>query len=167
MSRPGKQEMSGSIFDRLLNRLQHSELSYVIHAHAAIRTMADAEQPLPFDVARLAKTIAFRTKGGSLILAVLRGTARVDYPRLAAIVGVNRRDLVPLSPDEVRELLGVEPGSVSPLMLQDGLTVHIDEDVFTMLPTIFCGIGRPDRTLEIAAADLVRLTGESVGGFSR
>lgn len=129
--------------------------------------MEDVADNLPFDVARLAKTIAFRRKDGGLILAVLRGTARVDYPRLSALVGVNRRDLVPLSPDEVRELLGVEPGSVSPLMLQDDLAVFIDDDVLTILPTIFCGIGRPDRTLELAVADLVKLTGGRVGGFSR
>ncbi|NVN99485.1 MAG: YbaK/EbsC family protein [Geobacteraceae bacterium] len=159
--------MSDSISDRLLEMLRHSDLPYVLHAHAAILTMADAEQQLPFDVARISKTIAFRRKDGGLILALLRGTARVDYPRLAELVGVNRRDLVPLSPDEVRELLGVNPGSVSPLMLRDDLTVYIEDDVLTILPTLFCGIGRPDRTLEISATDLVRLTGGSVGGFSR
>jgi Cys-tRNA(Pro)/Cys-tRNA(Cys) deacylase len=86
---------------------------------------------------------------------------------LAALVGVNRRDLAPLSPDEVREFLGVEPGSVSPLSLLGDAVVLIDDDVLTILPTIYCGIGRPDRTLEIAAADLVRLTGGPTGGFSR
>lgn len=128
--------------------------------------MEDVADNLPFDVARLAKTIAFRTKDGRIVLALLRGTARVDYPRLSALVGVSRRDLVPLSPIEVLELLGVEPGSVSPLMLQDDLAVFIDDDVLTILPTIFCGIGRPDRTVELVVADLVKLTGGRVGGFS-
>ena len=45
--------------------------------------------------------------------------------------------------------------------------VLIDDDVLTIQPTIYCGIGRPDRTLEIAAADLVRITGGRIGGFSR
>lgn len=129
--------------------------------------MADAEELLPFDVARLAKTIAFRTKDCRIVLAVLRGTARVDYPRLSALVEVNRRDLAALSPDEVREFLGVEPGSVSPLLPQGDVAVFIDEDVLTILPTIFCGIGRPDRTLELVATELVRITGGSVGEFSR
>ena len=33
--------------------------------------------------------------------------------------------------------------------------------------TPFCGIGRPDRTLEIAFADLVQLTGGQVADLSR
>lgn len=129
--------------------------------------MEDAAQTLAFDVERIVKTIAFRTRNGVLVLAALRGTRRVDYPRLAALAGVNRRDLAPLSPEEVRELLGVEPGSVSPLPLRKDAAVFIDDDVLTILPTIYCGIGRPDRTLEIVPADLTQLTGGMVGGFSR
>jgi Cys-tRNA(Pro)/Cys-tRNA(Cys) deacylase len=129
--------------------------------------MEDAEQNLSFDVARIVKTIAFRTRNGELILAALRGTRRVDYPRLAALVGVKRRELASLSPDEVRELLGVEPGSISPLPLREDVAVFIDEDVLMILPTIYCGIGRPDRTLEIAPDELVKLTSGRIGGFSR
>ena len=129
--------------------------------------MADAEKDLSFDIGRIVKTVAFRIRDGRLVLAALRGTGRVDYPRLAALVGVNRRDLSPLSPEEVRELLGVEPGCVSPLMQLEGATVLIDDDVLTILPTIYCGIGRSDRTLEIAAADLVALGNGSTGSFSR
>lgn len=129
--------------------------------------MEDAAQTLAFDMKRIVKTIAFRTRNGGLVLAALRGTRRVDYPRLAALAGVKRRDLAPLSPDEVRELLGVEPGSVSPLSLREDAAVFVDDDVLTILPTIYCGIGRPDRTLEITANDLTRLTGGMVGGFSR
>jgi Cys-tRNA(Pro)/Cys-tRNA(Cys) deacylase len=159
--------MPGSAFYRLLEIVERSGLPFVLHTHEATRTMEDAAQNLSFEMARIVKTIAFRTRNGGLVLAVLRGTGRVDYPRLAALVGVNRRDLAPLSPDEVRELLGVEPGSVSPLSLLGNAVVFIDDDVLTILPTIYCGIGRPDRTLEITAGDLVRLTGGTTGGFSR
>ncbi len=44
--------------------------------------------------------------------------------------------------------------------------VVIDEDVLAILPTLY-GIGRCDRTLEIAPADLVRLTGARVASLSR
>ena len=129
--------------------------------------MEDATQNLSFDVARIVKTVAFRIRSGGLVLAALRGTGRVDYPRLAALIGVNRRDLAPLSPEEVLELLGVEPGCVSPLLILGDAAVLINDDVLTIQPTIYCGIGRPDRTLEIAAVDLVRLTSGRIGGFSR
>jgi Cys-tRNA(Pro)/Cys-tRNA(Cys) deacylase len=91
----------------------------------------------------------------------------VDYPRFAALAGVNRRDLSPLAPSEVRNLLEVEPGSVSPLPLREDAAVFIDADVLQILPTVYCGIGRPDRTLEMAPDDLVRVSGGRVGGFSK
>ena len=154
-------------FRCLVGMVEQSGVPFVLHAHAPTRTMAEAGCNLTFDVARIVKTVAFRTRSGGLVLAALRGTRRVDYPRLSALVGVNRRDLSPLSPEEVRELLGVEPGSVSPLPLRENVSVLIDDDVLTILPTVYCGIGRPDRTLEMAPADLVRVAGGRVGTFSR
>jgi Cys-tRNA(Pro)/Cys-tRNA(Cys) deacylase len=154
-------------FEHLLEVVEQSGVPFILHEHAPARTMADAEQNLSFEVGRIVKTVAFRMRKGGIVLAVLRGTGRVDYPRLAALVRVNRRDVAPLSPEEVRELLGVEPGSVSPLMQSEGVTVIIDDDVLAIMPTIYCGIGRSDRTLEIAAVDLVALCNGSTGSFSR
>lgn len=155
------------VFDRLARFMEMSGAAFVIHEHAPTRTMADAERLLAFDVTRIVKTVAFRTRSGSLILAALRGTARVDYPRLAACAGVSRRDLAPLSPEEVQTQLGVEPGCVSPLSLMTDAALFIDADVPTILPTLYCGIGRPDRTLEVAPYDLVRISGGRVEMFSR
>jgi Cys-tRNA(Pro)/Cys-tRNA(Cys) deacylase len=142
-------------------------VTYVIHEHETMRTVEEmARNPL-FVMTRIVKTVAFRTRSGKVILAAVRGVRRVDYPRLAAIIGVNRRDLAPLSPDEVLELIGTKPGSVSPVPISEDVRVLIDDDVLTILPTLYCGTGSADRTLEIAPADLVRLTGGRVGSFSK
>ena len=150
-------------YQRLAEIVEQGGVPFLIHEHRASCTVEEAEQNLSFDVARIVKTVAFRTRSGRIALAAVRGTRRVDYAKLAALVGVNRRDLAALSPDEVREHLGVDPGSVSPLSLREDIFVLIDEDVLTILPTLYCGIGRSDRTLEIAPADLVRLTNGRVG----
>jgi Cys-tRNA(Pro)/Cys-tRNA(Cys) deacylase len=156
-----------TVFDRLTDRVARSGVPHVLHSHAATRTMEEAAQNLTFDVRRIVKTVAFRTRSGKLVLAALRGLSRVDYPRLAALVGVNRRDLSPLSPEEVQKLIGVEAGSVSPLPFRNDMLLLMDDDVLTILPTIYCGIGRPDRTLELAPADLLRLAGGRTGWFSQ
>ena len=161
------EETSYPAFDRLVRLVEQSGVPFVMHEHAPARTVADAREQLTLDVAQIVKTVAFRTRGGALVLAALRGTARVDYPRLAACAGVNRRDLAPLAPEEVRELLGVEPGSVSPLPLAPDAVLFIDADVQTILPTLYCGIGRPDRTLEIGPDDLIRVAGGEIGSFSK
>lgn len=156
-----------SIFPDLLAILENSGIPFTIHEHLATRTVDEARHNLWFDVDRLVKTVAFRTRSGKIVLAALRGTRRVDYARLARLLGVNRRDLAALSPAEVRQLLKVEPGSVSPVMGSEVVMVCFDDDVLTILPTLYCGIGRPDRTLEIASAGLVELTGGRVDSFSR
>lgn len=146
--------------------LTKSGVPFVIHSHEATRTVEDmARNPL-FDLTRIVKTVAFRTRNNGIVLAAVRGNRRVDYPRLAALLGINRRDLFPLSPEEVREFLGVEPGSVSPVSAR-GDAVLIDEEALTIRPTLYCGIGRPDRTLEIAPGDLVHISCGRTGRFSR
>lgn len=147
--------------------LTKSGVTFVIHSHEAMRTVEDmARNPL-FDLTRIVKTVAFRTRNNGIVLAAVRGNRRVDYPCLAALLGINRRDLSPLSPEEVREYLGVEPGSVSPGSALEDALVLIDEEALTIRPTLYCGIGRPDRTLEIAPGDLVKISGGRTGRFSQ
>lgn len=154
-------------FDRLLALVGESGVPFVLHTHPATRTIEEAERNLSFDTGRIVKTVAFRTRSGEVVLAALRGTRRVDYPHLAALLGINRRDLAPLAPAEVMALLGVEPGSVSPLPLRQETIILVDDDVLAIRSTVYCGSGRPDRTLELAPADLVRLAGGRTGDFSR
>jgi Cys-tRNA(Pro)/Cys-tRNA(Cys) deacylase len=153
-------------FQVLVDAVKRSGVPFVLHEHAPTRTVEDARS-LPFDSTRIVKTVAFHTANAGLVLAALRGSHRVDYAKLAALVGVNRRELASLSPEQVRDLLGVEPGSVSPVPLLANAVVYVDEDVLTILPTLYCGIGRCDRTLEIAPTDLLLLTGDRVASLSR
>lgn len=153
-------------FARLLALVAASGLPHRVLAHQPTRTMRDAAENLDLDPARIVKTIAFRLRDGRLVLAALRGTLRVDYAKLAAVLGVNRRDLAALSPQEVLAELGVEPGSVSPLPLAEA-EVLLDADALRIAPTAYCGLGRPDRTLEIAPADLLELCGGKIGEFSK
>lgn len=142
-------------------------MSCRLHEHEATRTIDEAERNLSFDVTRIVKTVAFQTRDGALVLAALRGMQRVDYARLAGLLGISRRDLSALSPEQVREQVGVEPGSVSPFSLLPEALVFVDDDVLDIRPTLYCGTGRPDRTLELAAADLICAAGARVGAFSR
>lgn len=155
------------LYDLIEEILTKNGVPFKVHAHEAMRTVEDMARDPLFDLSCIVKTVAFRTRNNGLVLAAVRGDRRVDYPRLAALLGINRRDLSPLSPEEVREFLGVEPGSVSPVSCRDDVVVLIDEEALTILPTLYCGIGRPDRTLEIAPEDLVRISGGRTGRFSR
>jgi Cys-tRNA(Pro)/Cys-tRNA(Cys) deacylase len=92
-----------------------------------------------------------------VVLVALRGEDRVDYRNLAAAFGVKRDQVNRLTPEEVLQTLGIEAGSVGPLSTVDNVQVIIDNNV-SQNETLFCGIGRPDRTLEIRLDDLLRIT---------
>lgn len=150
----------GSIYDRyeaIVSLLTTRSVPFTIHEHIPSYTVADAEAHLLFPLERLLKTIAFKTRSGSYVLAAVRGPDRIDYRKLAAACGTKRTDIFRLTPEEVVQAFGVEVGSVSPVLLQDGVQVFFDAQV-PVDETVFCGIGRPDRTLEIQLADLAQIS---------
>ena len=96
-------------------------------------------------------------RGGGAAIKVL-GAAAVGPRERVVLVELGEQVLV----------LGVAPGSVSPLLAGDGMTLCLDADVLTIAPSLYCGFGRPDRTLEIAPGELVEMLGEvKVGEFSK
>jgi Cys-tRNA(Pro)/Cys-tRNA(Cys) deacylase len=144
-------------YEAILTLLTARGIPFMIHEHVPSYTVADAKERTCFPLERLLKAIAFKTKAGGYILAVVRGLDRIDYRKLAAACGAKRTDIVRLTPEEVAEGFGVEVGSVSPLLVQEGVQVFFDTHVPTQ-ETVFCGVGRPDRTLEIHLMDLAQIT---------
>lgn len=148
-------------FEAIVNILTTRDVSYKVHEHVPSYTFADAEERLPFPAERLLKTVAFRIKNGAYLLAAVRGSDRLDYRKLAAASGAKRADIVRLTPEEVKDVFGIEAGSLSPIALHGEPKVFFDMQVPNE-ETVFCGIGRADRTLEIHLADLVQITGGKV-----
>lgn len=144
-------------YEAIVQFLAARNVAFTIHEHAPSYTVADAQASLDFPLERLLKTIAFRIRSGGYILAAVRGPDRIDYRKLAAACGTKRTDVFRLSPEEVLAAFNVEVGSVSPISLQEGVRILFDTKAPTH-ETVFCGIGRADRTLEIQLEDLVSIT---------
>jgi Cys-tRNA(Pro)/Cys-tRNA(Cys) deacylase len=153
-------------YDQITALLADSGVPYRIHEHAPSVTIQDADTRLDFPVEQLLKTIAFRVKNRGWVLAALCGYAQVDYKRLAAAVGVSRDKLMRLSPEEVQGELGYTLGGVAPFAPNPQTEVLIDAGALGW-PVVFCGTGRPDRTLEIAPRLLVQVAGARVAGLAK
>ncbi len=147
-----------AVHENILARLTAEKVSFKIHEHQASFTVADAQAYLSFPLERLVKTIAFKTRAGQYLLAAVLSTTRIDYRRLAEACQTQRSNISSLSPLEVEQVLGVEPGSVGPLNpLPEGSRVFLDTQTH-MEDSLFFGCGRPDRTLEMHFNDLLRLS---------
>jgi Cys-tRNA(Pro)/Cys-tRNA(Cys) deacylase len=136
-------------------------IRFTVHEHIPSYTVADAEAHLLFPLERLLKTIAFKVKARGYVLAAVRGPDRIDYRKLAVACETKRTEVSRLTLEEVVEVFQVEVGSVSPVVLQEGVQILFDGRV-PVDETVFCGIGRPDRTLEIHLTDLVQVTGGKI-----
>ncbi len=150
------------MYEALVEYLQARAIPFVMHAHEPIQTVEEAREKWPLSLDYLVKTVAFRQNEGGVILAVARPLDRIDYARLAALLGINRRALHPLSEAEVEMLLGVPAGGVFPLPLAPAVERICFDQAVPTRPRIYCGSGRLDRTLELATAHLLELAGGPV-----
>jgi Cys-tRNA(Pro)/Cys-tRNA(Cys) deacylase len=144
-----------SVTERIAERLTSRGVAFTIHEHVVARTVAEALERLPFSPEAYLKTVAFRLKAGGWVLAALRGADRVDYRGLAAALGVGRRDLHQLTPDEVAADLGFPVGGVGPVPPNEQVRTLFDALAVEQLDVVYCGAGRADRTLEVGLADLI------------
>jgi Cys-tRNA(Pro)/Cys-tRNA(Cys) deacylase len=148
--------------ERIAGLLTARGVRFRVHEHPVSRTVEDAKAQLPFPLDQLLKTIAFRVKNGPWLLVACKGQDRVDYRKLADAAGVRRADIVQPAPDEVEAALGYVIGGVAPFPPNAETRTIVDAGAAATMGTVYCGIGRNDRTLEIAIADLIAVSGALV-----
>lgn len=146
------------LYEQIVALLTNSGVAFEILHHEVIRTAADAERAVPGLVDHLVKTVAFQIKDGVYVLAGVPARARIDYKRLADLLGVNRRLLRSLSPEQVEEALGFEVGGVGPFPVVAGLQIYFD-NALAGAGQIYCGSGLNTRTVVMQFADLLAVSG--------
>ena len=144
-------------YQRILNLLRQAKIEFTLHEHEAVRTIDDAHDRAAHLVDRLIKTIVFKVKDNGWVLAGVPAHGRIDYRKLAAALGVNRRQLRSVSPEEVAQELGFQIGGVGPIPVQADVRVIFDAS-FLSIEFVRCGSGKNTETLELRFSDLLRVT---------
>ena len=98
------------VYEEILSFFRKKGVLFKIHGHEPVVTIREAEIKAPALIGGLLKTVAFRIKDSFWVLAAVRCRDRIDYRKLAAALGVNRRDLRSLSPEEVLRDLRIRGG---------------------------------------------------------
>jgi Cys-tRNA(Pro)/Cys-tRNA(Cys) deacylase len=137
--------------------LEAAEVTFEIHHHSPIISFSDAKSVLPFDPSSMVKGLAFKLPNQAYAIVGMRAADRADYKKIADALGIRRADLKAAEPEELLQTLHMMPGGVVPLPI-NGASVVFDRRVLN-LGTIYCGSGRTHATLEMSAADLVRIAG--------
>jgi Cys-tRNA(Pro)/Cys-tRNA(Cys) deacylase len=112
---------------------------------------------------RVFKTLVARLDG-RLVAAVVPVGRELDLKRLAETLRGRRAVLA--APAEAERASGSVVGGISPLAMRRSLPTVVDVSA-SEHPTVFVSAGRRGLQLELAAADLVRLTDATVAPVAR
>jgi len=144
------------------SRLREKGIPYrLIPLRERARTVKDVVEHALVDLnpEEICKTIILKNKT-RFFAVLMRGSHMIDFSRVKQLFGETRI----ASEEEVEEVTGHQPGSISPLLLS--IPLYVDEEVFT-LEKINFGSGNPAYGVEIAVRDLEKAVGFSVVSVSK
>lgn len=147
----------------LLAYLAAHGVNYEISAPGVpMPTVPAAAAAIGVDTEQILKTLLFRDRTGSYVVAIACGAGRVDRTRLAAVAGVDKLRVADAA--DVLRVTGYPAGGVAPLGLPDALPVVVDRAV-VVLPVAWGGGGREELLLRVLPADVVRLNNATVAAI--
>lgn len=122
-----------------------------------------AARALDLDPATAFKTLIARSERGELLCALVPVATRLDLKALAALAGSKKVEMA--APAEAERATGYVTGAISPLGQKRRLRTFLDASALDH-GLIYVSGGRRGLELELAPADLVRLSGAASGRIS-
>jgi Cys-tRNA(Pro)/Cys-tRNA(Cys) deacylase len=133
------------------------------HDPAAPSYGTEAAEAMGVAPERVFKTLVADVDG-TLTVAVVPVSGSLDLKALASAVGGKKAAMA--DPAAAERSSGYVLGGISPLGQRKPLRTVVDESA-TGFETVFCSAGRRGLEVELAPADLVRLTGAVTAPISR
>lgn len=129
------------------------------HDPAAESFALEASEKVGVGPRRVFKTLVARVDGKSLAVGVIPAVARLDLKALAAAVGGKRAEIA--DPAAAEKATGYVVGGISPFGGRRPLPTAVDDSCLAF-DTVFVSAGRRGLEMELAPADLVRVTRAAV-----
>jgi prolyl-tRNA editing enzyme YbaK/EbsC (Cys-tRNA(Pro) deacylase) len=135
----------------------------VVEFDESTGTSAEAAAAIGCAVAQIAKSIVFRSRGGSPVLVVASGVNRVDEKKVGALIGekIDRADA-----HYVREMTGYAIGGVPPVGHRVPPKVLLDADL-NSFESIWAAAGTPNAVFRLTPLQLRSLTGGAFADIAK
>lgn len=147
--------------------LTQAKVSFEVHAYehdaAAQSYGTEAAEAMGVVPQRVFKTL-LADVDGKLTVAVVPVSGQLDLKALASAVGGKKAAMA--DPAAAERTTGYVVGGISPLGQRKKLPTVIDESALAH-ETVFCSAGRRGLEIELAPADLVRLTSARTAPIGR
>ena len=114
-----------------------SGLEHSITRHGRVASLAEAAAARGVDPSAIVKTMVVRRSGGDHLFVLVPGDRQISWPKLRALLGVNRISLP--DADAARNVTGYERGTITPFGSATALPVVADERIVGQ--TISIGAG--------------------------
>jgi prolyl-tRNA editing enzyme YbaK/EbsC (Cys-tRNA(Pro) deacylase) len=138
----------------------HHIAAVILPLNRHTTTVAEAAAALGVEPGRIVKSLVFLA-GEEPILVVTSGLARVERRKLAAALGMGRRQVKFASPEQALEVTGYVVGSMPPFGHRRRLRTLVDAAV-GRLDVVYGGGGGVDAMMRVLPAELLRVTGAEV-----
>ena len=112
-------------------------------------TVELAAQALHTEPARIAKTLSFMV-GDQPVLILMEGTARVDNHKYKEFF---HKKAKMMTPEQLDEYVGHQPGGVCPFGIKDGVDVYLDVSL-KKFETVFPAVGSSNSAIELTIPEL-------------
>lgn len=147
--------------------LTNAGIAFTVHTYrhdpAAANYGIEAAQALGLDPARVFKTL-FTSVNDTLVVAIVPVSGQLDLKLVAAAVGAKKATMA--DPADAERSSGYVLGGISPVGQKQLRTTVLDESA-TGFPTVYVSGGKRGMELEIAPADLIRITRASTASIGR
>lgn len=144
-------------------KIAHTVHSYVHDAHAESYG-GEAVEKLGLDPAQVFKTLLASTETHELLVAIVPVAGQLDLKALAEAAGCKKCEMAAV--DTAQRATGYLVGGISPLGQKKRLRSFLDDSARS-LPTLHVSAGRRGLEVELAPADLLRLTGGHYAAIGR
>jgi Cys-tRNA(Pro)/Cys-tRNA(Cys) deacylase len=126
------------------------------------RSLAEAAGLLGIEPADIAKTLVVRLSAGSYLFAVVGGDSQISWPKLRAVLGVNK--LTMPGADEARAATGYERGTITPIGSEPAWPLVVDQRLAGR--RVALGAGSHGFSVFVEVDDLVRELAARVSDIS-
>ncbi len=140
--------------------LKREKITHTVHSYAhdpkADSYGGEAVEKLGLDPAQVFKTLLASSETHELLVAIVPVAGQLDLKALAEAAGCKRCEMAGV--DEAQRATGYLVGGISPLAQKKRLRSFLDASA-QALPRLHVSAGRRGLEVELAPADLLRLTG--------
>lgn len=141
-----------SVFEEINKIFEEANIDYEIVEHEPVFTSEEAARIRDSDISRGAKALVLMADKRP-ILAVVPGDKRADFRKLKKLLGI--KDLRMATPEEVKNVTGLEIGAIPPVGKAMGLDSYYAEE-FLDKDRVAFNAGSHTISIFVKASDLIK-----------